>query len=118
MPTAPDYSIREVNAKKGDLDAIWEFMLEPIFRAGETFCIPQDISKEDALAYWTGGSHRAFIAEAPVPTGGKSAVGTIYFSPCQIGNGAHVATCGFVTSAAWQGKGGNRFMKRGNGFEK
>ncbi|MEY8881259.1 hypothetical protein [Donghicola sp. XS_ASV15] len=34
-----------------DSDAVW-VMLEPVFRAGETYAIPTDISKEAALAYW------------------------------------------------------------------
>ena len=34
-----------------DDDAIWR-ILEPTFRAGETYPVPRDISREDALAYW------------------------------------------------------------------
>ena len=33
-----------------DADAIWG-MLEPVFRAGETYAIAPDITREDALAW-------------------------------------------------------------------
>ena len=46
MTPAP--SIRP--ATSTDDDAIWR-ILEPAFRAGETYPIPRDISRADALAY-------------------------------------------------------------------
>jgi hypothetical protein len=37
-------------AEDRDHDAIWKIM--PVIRAGETYALPRDMSREDALAYW------------------------------------------------------------------
>ena len=47
-------------AKFGDADAIWR-ILEPVFRSGETYAIEADVSREDAVAYWTANA--CFVAE-------------------------------------------------------
>ena len=36
-----------------DLDTVWELMLEPAIRAGETYCLPKDITKEGRPRFWT-----------------------------------------------------------------
>ena len=38
-------------ATPADDDALWR-LLKPTFRAGETYPIPRDVSRTDALAYW------------------------------------------------------------------
>jgi predicted N-acetyltransferase YhbS len=53
-----------------DDKAIWA-ILEPAFRAGETYPIPRDISRAEALAYWRTPGHAVFVAEQ-----GGVAVGT------------------------------------------
>ena len=45
-----------------DRDAIWA-ILEPVFRAGETYTQPHDISRGDALDYWFRDDHEVFVAE-------------------------------------------------------
>lgn len=82
-----------------DTDAIWA-MLEPVFRAGETYAIPTDISKEDTLDYWLGGSHQAWVAEADI-----GIVGTGYLCPNHKGNADHICNAGFVTAAEARGRG-------------
>jgi ribosomal protein S18 acetylase RimI-like enzyme len=89
-------------AAPADEDALWA-MLEPVFRAGETYAVSRDISRADALAYWTAG-HEVFIAEGPEP------LGSYYIGPNQRGGGAHVCNCGFVTAPATQGRGVARAM--------
>lgn len=84
-----------------DADALWA-LLEPVFRAGDTYAIEPDISRQDALAYWT--AHQTFIAEEGV------ALGTFYIRPNQRGGGAHVANAGFITSPAARGRGLARKM--------
>lgn len=91
-------------AAKDDDAAIWA-MLEPVFRAGETYGVDVDISAEDALAWWTGSGRRVFIAELA----GKP-VGTYYITRSQGGGGAHVCNCGFVTAPEAEGKGVGRSM--------
>ena len=91
-------------AREADTEAIWA-MLEPVFRDGETYCVARDISRDDALNYWTGRSHRVFVAEV-----NDVALGTYFLCPNQTGGGSHVCNCGFVTADAARGKGVARAM--------
>ena len=87
-----------------DDDAIWA-VLEPVFRAGETYPIPRDIGRADALAYWRTPGHEVFVAEH----GGQIA-GTYYLRANQRGGGAHVANCGYMTATGATGRGIARAM--------
>src|SRR5260370_33650979 len=49
-------------AADGDANAIWAIM-EPIIRAGETYCLPRDMDKESALAYWLSAEREVFVAD-------------------------------------------------------
>jgi len=95
-------SIRAATA--ADDEAIWA-ILEPTFRAGETYPIPRDISRQDALAYWRTPGHSVFVAE----DAGKI-VGTYYLRANNRGGGAHVANCGYMVAAGAQGQGVARAM--------
>ncbi len=87
-----------------DDDALWA-MLEPVFRAGETYAIDREISRSAALDWWQGGTHRALIAQR-----GDAVLGSFYLCPNQQGGGAHVCNCGFVTARAAEGQGVARAM--------
>ena len=50
-------------ASRGDEDAIWE-IIAPVIRAGETYAIDPDISREKALEYWLGSDRETFVAES------------------------------------------------------
>jgi ribosomal protein S18 acetylase RimI-like enzyme len=91
-------------ATPADDDAIWA-ILEPTFRAGETYPIPRDISRADALGYWHTPGHSVFMAE----DGGRI-VGTYYLRANNRGGGAHVANCGYMTAAGETGRGVARAM--------
>jgi len=82
-----------------DDDAIWR-ILEPTFRAGETYPVPRDISREDALAYWRTPGHAVFVAEDA-----GAIVGTYYLRANNRGGGAHVAHCGYVVAPDAFGRG-------------
>jgi ribosomal protein S18 acetylase RimI-like enzyme len=86
-------------ATADDDDAIWR-VLEPTFRAGETYPLPQDVSRADALAYWRAGGQAVFVAE----DAGKIA-GTYYLRANNKGGGAHVANCGYVVAQDAMGRG-------------
>ena len=90
-------AIRE--ARADDADAIWA-ILEPVIRAGETYPLPRDMSREDALAYWFSKEHEIFVAEDD----GRM-VGTYYLRANQKGGGAHVANCGYMTAPSATGRG-------------
>jgi ribosomal protein S18 acetylase RimI-like enzyme len=87
-----------------DDDAIWR-ILEPAFRAGETYPIPRDISRHHGLAYWHSPGHTVFVAE-----GEDTIVGTYYLRANNRGGGAHVANCGYVVAPDAMGKGVARAM--------
>jgi ribosomal protein S18 acetylase RimI-like enzyme len=91
-------------AQTNDDDAIWD-IIGPIIAAGETYVLPRDMSRADALAYWKSPAHEVFVAEAD----GK-VVGTYYLRPNQQGGGAHVANCGYMTALAATGRGVARAM--------
>jgi ribosomal protein S18 acetylase RimI-like enzyme len=87
-----------------DDDAIWA-ILEPTFRAGQTYPIPRDIGRADALAYWRSPGHSVFVAEN---TG--TIIGTYYLRANQRGGGDHVANCGYMVAPEATGRGVARAM--------
>ena len=87
-----------------DDDAIWA-ILEPTFRAGETYPIPRDIGRTAALAYWRTPGHNVFVAEDD-----NTIAGTYYLRANQRGGGAHVANCGYMTAKGETGRGIARAM--------
>jgi ribosomal protein S18 acetylase RimI-like enzyme len=87
-----------------DAPAIWS-ILEPVFRAGDTYTIARDIAEADALAYWCAKHHETFVA-----TDGADVLGTYYLRANQAGGGDHVANCGYMTSSKAQGRGIARTM--------
>ncbi len=101
-PMPPRYVIRPATA--ADADAIWA-ILEPVFRAGETYPVPRDISRADALAYWNSPGHAVFVALAEA-----AVVGTYYLRANQQCGGAHVANCGYATAPQYTGRGVARAM--------
>jgi len=82
-----------------DDDAIWR-IIGPVIRAGETYALPSDWSRDDALRYWRAPGHAVFVAED-----NGAVVGTYYLHANQRGGGAHVANCGYVTAAEATGRG-------------
>jgi ribosomal protein S18 acetylase RimI-like enzyme len=95
-------TVRE--AKVEDEDGIWR-ILEPMVRAGETYPLPREMKREDALAFWMGAGHEVFVAEED-----GELVGTYFLKANQKAGGSHVANCGYVTAAAAQGRGIARMM--------
>src|SRR5205085_5452644 len=93
----PSFRIRPAVAS--DEDGIW-LVIEPVLRAGETYPLPRDISRADALAYWHTSGHDVFVAAA-----GSLIMGTYYLRANNRGGGSHVGNCGYVvaTHAARRG---------------
>jgi ribosomal protein S18 acetylase RimI-like enzyme len=88
----------------GDVDAIWS-ILEPVICAGETYTLPRELSRDEALAYWFSAGHEVFVAEQD-----GAVLGTYYLRANQKGGGSHVANCGYMTASAAMGKGVARTM--------
>jgi RimJ/RimL family protein N-acetyltransferase len=91
-------------AEPRDDDAIW-LILEPTFRAGETYPISRDISRSEALAYWHSPGHSVFVADDE-----GAIVGTYYLRANNRGGGAHVVNCGYVVAPGAYGRGVARDM--------
>lgn len=91
-------------ATSTDAGAIWS-ILEPIVRAGETFALPRDMSRDDALAWWHAPGNEVFVAEVD-----GAVLGTYFLHPNQLGPGNHVSNCGYATAAWATGRGVARAM--------
>jgi ribosomal protein S18 acetylase RimI-like enzyme len=94
--------VREATAS--DSDTIWK-ILEPVIRGGDTYTLPSDMTREDALAYWNSPGHEVFVTEE-----NEEILGTYYLRVNQKGGGAHVANCGYVTAPWASGRGVARAM--------
>jgi ribosomal protein S18 acetylase RimI-like enzyme len=82
-----------------DADAVWK-ILEPVIRGGETYTLPRDFTREQALAYWYSPHHKVFVAEE-----NGEILGAYYLRANQQGGGSHVANCGYMTAAWAAGRG-------------
>jgi ribosomal protein S18 acetylase RimI-like enzyme len=91
-------------AHTSDAEAIWA-IIEPVIRAGETYALPRDMSKAEALEYWMGRDRETFVVEDS-----GALLGTYYLRRNQLGGGAHVANCGYITAASASGRGVARAM--------
>lgn len=83
-----------------DWPATWA-VLEPVFRAGDTYSFPPDIDEQAAYAAWVEQPAATFVA---IDDDG-SVAGTYYLKANQPGQGAHVCNCGYAVAAAARGRG-------------
>ncbi len=93
-----DFSVRE--QQEHDWPALW-CVLAPVFRAGETYPLPRDVSEADAKRYWiTSDGYNGVAID-----GSGEIVGAYYLRPDQGGPGAHVCNAGYVIAKAARGRG-------------
>ena len=97
-------NIREF--KREDWPAVWA-MLEPVFRAGETYPQSMDITEEEARAYWVKNATATYVAESE-----GEIVGSFYLRPNAPTLGAHVANAGYVVAERARGRGIAKAMGR------
>jgi ribosomal protein S18 acetylase RimI-like enzyme len=86
--------------KKQDWVLVWR-VIEPVFRAGETYAFSTDISEEKAHQVWIEKPLATFVA---VDENSKI-LGTYYIKPNQPGLGSHVCNCGYIVAGKARGKG-------------
>jgi ribosomal protein S18 acetylase RimI-like enzyme len=91
-------------ASSEDEASIWR-ILEPVIRAGETYPLPRDMSREAALAYWLSPQHEVHVAVEC-----DDIVGTYYLRANNAGGGTHVANCGYMIATGAAGRGVARAM--------
>lgn len=97
--TSDRADVRIRPATPADHDAIWA-ILEPVYRAGETYCIPRDISRDEALADWFAAPFTVFVAEED-----DEILGTSHVGRNRPGGASHVANASFATAPAARGRG-------------
>lgn len=83
-----------------DWPALWAIM-EPVFRAGETYAFDPAITEAEAQRVWIEVPAATYVA---VDETGML-LGTYYIKPNQPGLGAHVCNCGYIVAAAARGQG-------------
>ena len=87
-----------------DDEGVWR-VIEPMIHAGETYPLPRDLARTDALAYWRAPQHEVLVAEE-----GGAIVGSYYLRANNRGGGSHVANCGYVVAPTAMGRGVARAM--------
>ena len=89
MPTPPQIRPFE----PADWPGLWA-LLEPVFRAGETFPHDPAISEAEAQLAWVEQSQAVMVAVDAT----CALVGTYYLRPNSLALGAHVANAGYVVA--------------------
>ena len=83
-----------------DWAAAWQ-IIEPVFRAGETYAFAPDITEAEAHKVWVEIPAATFIAEDEQ----NRILGTYYIKPNQPALGAHVCNCGYIVAEQARNRG-------------
>ncbi|MBS3804456.1 MAG: GNAT family N-acetyltransferase [Oleiphilaceae bacterium] len=83
-----------------DWPATWR-MIEPVFRAGETYPYSPEIPESEAHKVWIEMPAQTFVAVDEY----KGILGTYYIKPNQPALGAHVCNCGYIVAENARGAG-------------
>ncbi len=75
-------------------------ILEPVFRAGETYPQAMDTSEAEAKAYWMNPPLQSYVAMKD-----GAVLGVFYLKPNQPALGAHVCNAGYAVSVSARGQG-------------
>ncbi len=83
-----------------DWPSTWK-ILEPVFRAGETYAYSPDITEQEAHHVWIDAPLKTWVAVDDDDT----LVGSYFLKANQPALGQHVCNCGYIVSPLAQGKG-------------
>lgn len=86
--------------RQNDWPAVWR-IIEPVFRAGETYAFPRDISEEEAYKVWVTMPKATYVAVDQ----DNAILGTYYIKPNQPGQGGHICNCGYIVAENARGQG-------------
>jgi ribosomal protein S18 acetylase RimI-like enzyme len=86
--------------EEADWQGVWH-IIEPVFRAGETYPYPMDISEQEAHRNWVDTPTATYV----VIDENEDVLGTYYIKPNQPGLGAHVCNCGYIVAENARGRG-------------
>ncbi len=87
-----------------DWVALWPVLRE-VFRAGETYPHPMDITEEAARTDWIDNSKAVYTSWMD-----DELTGSYYLKPNQKGLGSHVANAGYVVAEGMRGRGIGRAL--------
>jgi ribosomal protein S18 acetylase RimI-like enzyme len=83
-----------------DWPAAWA-IIEPVFRAGETYGVAPDITEDAAYRKWVTEARNSYVAIDEA----AGVVGTYFLKPNYGGPGSHVANCGYIVAEGARGQG-------------
>jgi RimJ/RimL family protein N-acetyltransferase len=86
--------------EENDWPAVWQ-IIEPVFRAGDTYAFPRNISEEEAYQYWVTAPKGTYVAVDQ----DNIILGTYYIKPNQPGQGNHICNCGYIVAEDARGQG-------------
>lgn len=86
--------------QQADWARLWP-IIETVFRTGETYAFPTDITAQEALRAWIEIPQETYVALDEH----DEILGTYYIKPNQPGAGSHVCNCGYIVSENARGKG-------------
>ena len=86
--------------EEADWAATWK-IIEPVFRAGDTYAFSPDITEEEARNVWVETPSATFVAVDE----NNEVIGTYFIKPNLPALGAHVCNCGYVVAKNSRGKG-------------
>ncbi len=86
-------------ARDENFEGIWP-ILRSVIRAGETYAIDPQISRDGAFDLWMQSPRATYVAEV-----GGEILGTYYIKTNHAGGGAHVCTCDYLVAEAARGQG-------------
>ncbi|MFJ6001394.1 GNAT family N-acetyltransferase [Arthrobacter sp. NPDC092385] len=99
-------------AAPGDWPAIWSIM-EPVARAGETYCWDTSMDEEAGRLEWlpgAAGTDPTLAVFVAVDEGTGRVVGTAQLHANRGGNGSHVSNASFLVAADAGGRGVGRAL--------
>jgi len=76
-------------------------IIEPVFRAGETYAFSPEITEEEAYKVWVIIPAETFVATDE----SNNILGTYYLKPNQPALGSHVCNSGYIVNVNARGKG-------------
>ena len=106
LSNQPTITIRAY--EPSDWAGTW-LILEPVFRAGETFPMSPDITEADAHTHWIEHPQATFVALIEPES---RIIGTYYLKPNSAALGAHVCNAGYIVSEAARRQGVAEAMGR------
>ncbi len=103
MMSAATITIRPY--RPDDWDELWRRVVKPVFRGGDTYLVPPDVSREQAWRFWVEEHPEVFVSIDLNSSDEERITGSYYLKPNYVGQGDHVANCGYMVAPEARGRG-------------